>query len=224
MSDAVWLSISVAAAGTALSLPPAVLVAWYLERSKLPGRGLVHALVMMPLVLPPVVVGYVLLLAFSPRRWLGRTLAAIGVPVAFHWSGAVLASAIVGFPLFVMTIGLALKSVDPRLELASRCLGRSAWSSFWRITVPLSWPGILAGATIAFARGLGEFGATIVFAGRIAGQTDTLALRIYGELDAVGGEARVVPLVLASIVLAIAAVALARGLDAHHRRRLELDR
>ena len=179
---------------------------------------------MLPLVLPPVVLGYLLLKVFSPRGVVGQGLADLGMPVAFHWLGAVVAAAVVGFPLFVLMISLAMKSVDPRLERMSRSLGRSRWSTFRRVTLPLSWPGILSGAAISFARGLGEFGATIVLAGRIPGETETIPLAIYAELDSPGGESRIVGLVIASIVLCLAGVLVARLLDRWHRRRLELDR
>src|SRR5262245_44917326 len=153
---------------------------------------------MMPLVLPPVVIGYLLLKFFSPRGVVGHALEAVGTPVAFHWLGAVVAAAVVGFPLFVMTIGLAMKGVDPRLETVSRSLGRSRWETFWKVTLPLSWPGILSGAAISFARGLGEFGATVILAGRIPGETETIPLAIYAELDSPGGEGRILSLVGAS--------------------------
>jgi molybdate transport system permease protein len=222
--DAVRLSLLVGFAATLLSLPFALAVAWYLERTRWPGRGLVQTTVMMPLVLPPVVVGYLLLRTFSPRGVIGRSLEAIGMPVAFHAAGGVVAAAVVGFPLFVMLIGLAMKGVDPRLETVSRSLGASRWATFWRVTLPLTWPGILAGAAISFARGLGEFGATIVLAGRIPGQTETIPLAIYAELDSPGGEARVVSLLMASILLCLGCVIAARWLDHAHRRRLELER
>lgn len=220
----IWISLSVGLAATALSLPPALAVSWYLERTRSPGRGLVHTLVLLPLVLPPVVVGYLLLKIFSPKGLAGRALEGIGLPVAFHWLGAVLSAGVVGFPLLVMLIGLALKGVDPRLETASRALGRSPVETFWRVTLPLSWPGFLAGAALSFARGLGEFGATIVLAGRIPGETETIPLAIYAELDAPGGEGRIVGLVLASIGICLGAVLAARRLDAAFHRRLELER
>lgn len=222
--DALRISLTVGLAATLLSLPLAVAVAWYLERTRWPGRGVVQTLVLMPLVLPPVVVGYVLLRVFSPRGVLGRTLESLGFPVAFHWLGAVVAAAIVGFPLFVMMIGLAMKGVEPRLETVSRSLGAARWRTFWRITLPLSWPGILAGAAISFARGLGEFGATVVLAGRIPGETETIPLALYAELDSPGGEARIRNLVLASILLCLACVLAARWLDRAHRKRLEFER
>ncbi len=220
----VGLSLSVGLAATAASFPLALATAWYLERSRGPGKGLVQVLVLLPLVLPPIVLGYLLLGAFSPRGALGRLLESAGCPVAFHWAGAVVSAAVVGFPLLVMMIALALKAVDPRLEIVSRSLGRSPWSTFWRVTLPLSWPGLLAGAAIAFARGLGEFGATVILAGRIPGETETIPLAIHAELDAPGGESRVAGLVLASVAICLAAVIVYRRLDLGYRRRLELDR
>ncbi|MCE9598688.1 MAG: ABC transporter permease subunit, partial [Spirochaetia bacterium] len=168
-------------------------------------------------------IGYLLLWFFSPRGWIGSGLARAGWPVAFHWSGAVVAAAVVGFPLLVFSIALSMKSIDPGLELASRMLGASKIRTFFRITLPLAWPGILSGAALAFARGIGEFGATIVLAGRIPGATETIPLAIYAELDAPGGEARIGYLVLASILICLACVFLARILDQVHRKRLEID-
>jgi len=224
VSQPVVLSLGVGFAATLLGLPFAVAVAWLLERSRLPGRGLLQSLVLLPLVLPPVVVGFLLLKLFSPRGALGALLESLGAPVAFHWLGAVVAAAVVGFPLLVMMAGLALKAVEPRLEVVSRSLGRTPWQTFWSVTLPLSWPGIAAGAVIAFARGLGEFGATIVLAGRIPGETETIPLRIYAELDAPGGEERIGGLLLGSVALCLAAVVAWRALVAWHRRRLELER
>ncbi len=218
----VALSLTVGLVATLISLPPGVAVAWFLERGRSRWRGLVQTAVMLPLVLPPVVTGFLLLKVFSRHAPLGRLLDAIGLPVTFHWLGAVVAAAVVGFPLLVMSVTLALKGVDPRYEVVSRSLGRSPWQTFWRVTLPLTWPGILAGAALSFARGLGEFGATIVLAGRIPGRTETIPLAVYARLDAPGGEAKVVGLVVASVALCVSCVALARWLDTKHRRRLEL--
>jgi molybdate transport system permease protein len=179
---------------------------------------------MLPLVLPPVVTGYLLLKLFSPIGPLGQLLARLGAPVAFHWLGAVVAASVVGFPLLVMMIALALKAVDPRFERVSRSLGVSPWMTFWRVTLPLTWPGILAGVALAFARGLGEFGATIILAGRIPGETQTIPLEIYSELDSPGGERRIVGLVLTACAICLVCVAVSRMLDTWYRRRLELDR
>lgn len=216
----VLLSLSVGAAATLLSLPPGVAVAWILERSRVPGRGFLQSLILLPMVLPPVVTGYLLLVLFAPRGALGRALAALGAPVAFHWLGAVVAAAVVGFPLLVWQVGLALRAVDPRLEVVSRSLGRSAWETFLRVTLPLAWPGILSGTVLAFARGLGEFGATIVLAGRIPGETETIPLAIYALLDEPGRDAEIALLAAVSVAIAFAGVAVARALDVRHRRRL----
>jgi molybdate transport system permease protein len=222
--DPIPLSITVGLAATLIDLPAAVGVAWFLERTRARGRGLVQALVMMPLVLPPVVLGYLLLRLFSPRGAIGAALADLGAPVAFHWLGAVVAAAVVGFPLFVMIVALAMRAVDPRFERVSRSLGARRWATFWRVTLPLSWPGIVAGAVVAFARGLGEFGATVILAGRIPGETETIPLAIYAELDRPGGETRILGLVAASIAICLAAVLAARTLDRWHAHRLEWDR
>ena len=224
MSSSVWLSVTVGLTATLVSLPFAVGLAWFLERTRSRLRHPIQALIMMPLVLPPVVTGYLLLRLFSPLGSVGRALAAIGAPVAFHWLGAVVAAAVVGLPLFVMMSAQSMKAVDPRFEAASASLGASRWRTFWRVTLPLTWPGILVGAVMAFARGLGEFGATIIVAGRIPGETETIPLAIYAELDAPGGEDRVVGLVAVAVAMCAACVLCARALDTWYRRRLELDR
>lgn len=221
----ILLSLTVGLTATAISLPPGILVAWILERTRFPGKWLLHGLVLLPLVLPPVVTGYVLLQVFSPKNSpLGRLLEKGGMPVAFEWLGAVVAAAVVGFPLLVLSVTLAMKAVDPRMETVSRSLGRTPWATFWRVTLPLAWPGVLAGAVLSFARGLGEFGATIILAGRQPDVTETIPLAIYSALEAPGGEGRVRILVLASLVLCLACVVAARWLDAWHRARLELNR
>jgi molybdate transport system permease protein len=224
MSSSVWLSVTVGLTATLVSLPFAVALAWFLERTRSRLRHPIQALIMMPLVLPPVVTGYLLLRLFSPLGPLGRALARIGMPVAFHWLGAVVAAAVVGLPLFVMMSAQSMKAVDPRFEAASASLGASRWRTFWRVTLPLTWPGILVGAVMAFARGLGEFGATIIVAGRIPGETETIPLAIYAELDAPGGEDRVVGLVAVAVAMCAVCVVGARVLDTWYRRRLELDR
>jgi molybdate transport system permease protein len=222
--SSVTLSLLVGFAATLVSFPFALATAWFLERTQARGRGVVQTLVMMPLVLPPVVLGYLLLKVFSPRGVVGGAFAALGIPVAFHFLGAVVAAGVVGFPLFILSISLAMKGVDLRLERISRSLGRSRWETLWRVTLPLSWPGILAGAAVSFARGLGEFGATIILAGRIPGETETIPLAIYAELDSPGGETRIVGLVVVSVVICLVSVVVARTLDRWHARRLEIDR
>jgi molybdate transport system permease protein len=220
----VWLSLTVGFAATVGTLPIAVAIAWFLERTRSRLRDPVQTLVMLPLVLPPVVTGYLLLKLFSPLGAVGRALAFLGMPVAFHWLGAVVAAAVVGLPLFVLMTAQSMKAIDPRFETVSGSLGASRWRTFWRVTLPLTWPGILAGAVMAFARGLGEFGATIILAGRIPGETQTIPLAIYAELDAPGGEDRVLGLVVFAVVICTLAVIAARALDGWYRRRLEIDR
>jgi molybdate transport system permease protein len=220
----VWLSLTVGFAATVGTLPIAVAIAWFLERTRSRLRDPVQTLVMLPLVLPPVVTGYLLLKLFSPLGAVGRALAFLGMPVAFHWLGAVVAAAVVGLPLFVLMTAQSMKAIDPRFETVSVSLGASRWRTFWRVTLPLTWPGILAGAVMAFARGLGEFGATIILAGRIPGETQTIPLAIYAELDAPGGEDRVLGLVVFAVVICTLAVIAARALDGWYRRRLEIDR
>ncbi|HZL72580.1 MAG TPA: molybdate ABC transporter permease subunit [Planctomycetota bacterium] len=220
----ILLSLTVGLTATAISLPPGILVSWILERTRWPGRGLLHVLVLLPLVLPPVVTGYLLLKMFSPNAGLGRFLQDAGMPVAFHWLGAVVAAAVVGFPLLVLSVTLSMKAIDPRMEIVSRSLGRSPGSTFWRVTLPLSWPGILAGSVLSFARGLGEFGATIIVAGRLPKETETIPLAIYSAMEVPGGEERIGALVAASFIICVAAVFAARALDSWHRRRLELNR
>lgn len=223
MMHHVWLSLTVAGTATLISLAPGIAVAWILERTRLPGRGALHSVVLIPLALPPVVTGYLLLWLFSPKRPLGEALAALGLPVAFHWLGAVIAAATVGFPFLVSSTSLAMKSIDPRLETTSQSLGRSRWQTFWRVTLPLAWPGILSGALLSFARGLGEFGATIVLAGNVAGKTDTVPLAIYGLLQFPGTENQIAALVGVSVVLALGCLLGSRLLDRRHRQRLELE-
>lgn len=224
VSHHVWVSLSVGLTATLGSLPFAVAAGWIIERGRPRFRGPLQTLVFLPLVLPPVVTGYLLLLALSPKRPLGAALAAIGAPVAFAWLGAVVAAAVVGFPLFVMSITLALKAVDVRLETVARSLGHGSLATFFRVTLPLTWPGILAGAVLSFARGLGEFGATIVLAGHIPGETDTIPLAIYASLERPAATTQVSILVALSVALGFAAIVAARALDARWRRRLEIDR
>jgi molybdate transport system permease protein len=224
MSHSVALSLGIGALATLLSLPFAILVAVPLARSRAPWATLLQTVVWLPLVLPPAVTGYLLLSVLGPRRPLGSALRAVGVTVAFDRAGAVVAAAVVGFPLLVMFTVLALRSIDPRLAVVSRSCGRGPLATFLRVTLPLAWPGILAGAALSFARALGEFGATIVLAGLIPGRTDTISLAIYDLLAQPGREDEIRGLVLASVAIALASVALAQALDRRHRRRLETEK
>ena len=218
------LSLLVALSATLVSLPPALLVAWVLERTRWRGRAALQAVVFLPLVLPPVVTGYLLLRVLSPRSVLGGWLDSMGLPVAFHFAGAVVAAAVVGFPLFVMLTARAFQAVDPRLETVSRSLGRGRFATFRLVTLPLAWPGIAAGAALAFARGLGEFGATIVLAGHVPGETETIPLAVHAALARPGGEAQALGLCGLSLLLAVSAVLTYRWGQGRHERRLELDR
>jgi molybdate transport system permease protein len=224
VSHSVTLSLAIGAVATLLSLPVALLVAVPLSRSRRLWATILQTVVWLPLVLPPAVVGYLLLSLLGPRRPLGSALNAVGITLAFSRAGAIVAAAVVGFPLLVMFIVLALRSIDPRLAIVSRSCGRGPFATFLRVTLPLAWPGILAGAVLAFARALGEFGATIVLAGHIHGETDTISLAIYDLLPQPGREGEIRSLVLASVGIAVASVVLAQALDRRHRRRLETER
>ena len=204
--QAVFLSLTVAGWATLLSLPPGLFVAYALARWRFPGRSLVNGLVHLPLILPPVVTGYLLLIGFAPNGVIGAALAKIGVTVAFSWRGAALAAGIMAFPLMVRAIRLAIEAVDPKLEQAASTLGASRIASFATITLPLILPGILAGAITAFAKAMGEFGATITFVSNIPGQTQTLPLAIYSQLQVPGGEVEAARLVVISVTLALGAL------------------
>jgi molybdate transport system permease protein len=206
-AEAVRLSVKVALVGTLVSLPPAIAVALALARGRFWGRALLNAFVHLPLVLPPVVSGYVLLRLFGRHgaigQWLGDHL---GLVFAFRWTGAALAAAVMGFPLMVRAIRLAIEHVDHRLEDAAATLGANVWWTWLTITLPLALPGILAGAIIAFAKALGEFGATIMFVSNIPGETQTLALAIFSLIETPGAEAAVLRLVWLSIAVSFVAL------------------
>src|SRR5882672_3587984 len=205
--DVIALSLKVALASVAASLPFAIAVAWLLARRDFPGKTLFDALVHLPLVVPPVVVGYMLLLAFGRNGPLGQLLAPLGISFAFRWTGAALAAAVMGFPLVVRAIRLSMEAIDPRLESAGRTLGAGPWRVFFTVTLPLAWPGLLTGALLGFARGLGEFGATITFVSNIPGQTRTLPLAIYGATQVPGGDAEALRLSIISVAISLAALA-----------------
>jgi molybdate transport system permease protein len=203
----VGLSIRVAGLAVASSLVPGVLLGWLLARWQHPLRALLHGALMLPLVLPPVVTGYLLLWLLGRSRPAGRAWYALtGSPIAYTTAACVIAAAVVGFPLLVEGVRLSVLGVDPRLEQASRSLGRGPFVTFGRITLPLALPGLLAGAVLGFARALGEFGATIVLAGNIEGETRTIPLAVYTLLNVRGGEAAAARLVAVSVGLAFAAL------------------
>ena len=208
--EAVRLSLGVAGRSVLMALPPAIAVAWILARCQFPGRVLLDALVHLPLVVPPVVVGWGLLMLLGVKGPLGEPLLQyFGLRLVFTTEGAALATAVMSFPLIVRSVRLGLHGVDPGLEAAARTLGATAWDSFVNVTLPLAAPGILAGAVTAFAAGLGEFGAVITFAGNIPGETQTLPLAIYAASQAPGGEVVAGRLALVSFGLAVAGLLLA---------------
>jgi len=210
VSQIVLLSLRIAALATAGCVIPAVGLAWLLARRRFPGRTLLDALVHAPLVLPPVVVGYCLLGLFGSRTWLGEWLVrTLGVHLPFTTGGAVMAAAVMALPLMVRSIRLGLEGIDRGLETAARTLGASRLDTFFSITLPLMLPGIVAGAVLAFAASLGEFGATITFAANIPDETRTLTLAIYTALQSPDGEASAKVLVMISMGLAIGALLLA---------------
>jgi len=204
---AIWLSLRVAVVATLCALPIAVAIAYLLARKQFPGRQLLNGLVHLPLVLPPVVTGYLLLVLFGRQGQVGAFLYDVfGISLAFRWTGAALAAAIMAFPLMVRAIRLAIEAVDPGIEAAAATLGASRTRIFATITLPLVLPGIFAGAILGFAKALGEFGATITFVAAIPGQTQTIPSAIYGLLQVPGGEPAVLALVAVSIVLAMGAL------------------
>jgi len=198
----VLLSLKVGGAAMAATLPLAFALAYLLARASFPGRLLIDALVHLPLVVPPVVTGWVLLLAFAPRGPFG----ALSAFVLFRWTGAAIAAGVMALPLMVRAIRLSIEAVDRRLEQAARTLGAGRWRVFATITLPLSLPGVLAAAVLGFARALGEFGATITFVSNVPGETETLPLAIYAALQLPGGDARVLGLSLISVALSSAAL------------------
>lgn len=203
----VALSAKVGLVAVAVTLPLAFALAWLLARGRFPGKVVVDALVHLPLVLPPVVMGWLLLLAFAPRGPLGAPLQAVfGVNVLFRWTGAALAAGVMALPLMVRAIRLSLEAIDPRLEAAARVLGAGPVDRFWSIVLPLARPGVLAALVLGFARSLGEFGATITFVSNIPGETETLPLAIYAALQVPGGEATVMRLAVVSIALSLGAL------------------
>ncbi|WP_429589566.1 molybdate ABC transporter permease subunit [Sphingomonas zeicaulis] len=202
-----WLSLKVGIAAVLLCLPFAFALAWLLARRRFPGRTLLDAVVHLPLVLPPVVTGWLLLILFGRNGPVGALLHDwFGVGFVFHWTGAAVAAAVMALPLMVRAIRLSIEAVDQRLEGAARSLGAGPWDVFVSITLPLCRPGIAAALVLGFARSLGEFGATITFASNIPGETQTLPLAIYTALQAPGGEGAVTRLAILSIIVSLAAL------------------
>jgi molybdate transport system permease protein len=207
--DALFLSLKVAGVATVFSLPLGVLTAWILARWRFPGHDLVSGLVHLPLVLPPVVTGYALLVLFGRQGPIGSVLAKAGIVFAFDWTGAALAAGVMGFPLMVRAARLSFEAVDPKLEQAASTLGAAPINRFFRVTLPLAAPGVVAGVILAFAKAMGEFGATITFVSNIPGVTRTLPLAIYSLTQTPDGDAAAARLVILSVVVSIGALLIA---------------
>lgn len=210
--EALRLSLWVACWATLLAIPLALWIAWVLARKEFWGKSALNAVVHLPLVLPPVVTGYLLLTLFGRSGPIGRALDAFGLSVAFHWTGAVIAALVMGFPLMVRAMRLAIEAVDPKLEEAAATLGAPKWAVFGRVTLPLIMPGILAGAVMGFAKAMGEFGATITFVANIPGQTQTLPSAIWSALQIPGGEGQAVAMVVMACIVALGAVVISEAL------------
>jgi len=224
LSPAEWqafaLSLQVAAGATAVGLPLAYLAAWTLARRHFWGKGLVKAAIQLPLVLPPVVVGYLLLQVFGRNGPVGAQLAALGITLPFTTLAAGIAAGVMAFPLMVRACRLSIEALDPKLEDAARIHGAGAVRRFLTLSLPLSLPGLLAGATLGFARGFGEFGATIVFAANIPGETRTLPIAIYSALQSPNGDAAAARMVTVSVIAALGAFLLSEWLERRTRARL----
>ncbi len=217
----ILLSAKVALWSVIISVPFGLAAALVLARREFPGKSLVDAMVHLPLVLPPVVVGYALLMLFGKQGPLGQWLDAwFGVSVAFRWSGAAIACAVMSFPLMVRAMRLSMEAIDPKLEAAAHTLGAGGLGVLLTITLPLATPGILTGMLLAFARSLGEFGATITFVSNIPGETQTLPLAIYALWQTPGGEAAAQRLCVLSVILSLAALLISEALVRRARLRV----
>jgi molybdate transport system permease protein len=212
--EIITLSLRVSFWAVLIGLPLAIGAAWLLARTTFPGKVLVDGILHLPLVVPPVIVGYALLVLFGRQGAIGSILYdAFGVSFAFNWKGAALASGVMAFPLMVRAVRLSIEAIDQRLETAARTLGANRVRVFATITLPLALPGVLSGAVLAFARSLGEFGATITFVSNIPGETRTLPLAIFNLTQVPGSEAAIGRLVLISIAIALAALILSEVLS-----------
>ena len=221
-TDTIALSIRVAAIAVIVAMPFAVGVAYVLARWNFPGKILFDALVHLPLVLPPVLTGYVLLVLFGRHGPIGERLEDwFGISFAFRWTGAVIAAAVMAFPLFVRSVRLSIEAIPRELDEIAASLGAGPWQRFWRVLLPLSLPGIAAGTTLAFAKALGEFGATITFVSNIPGETRTIALAIQSLTQVPGGEPGILRLAIVSVSLSLGALAASEWLTRRamrHRR------
>ncbi|MCC8621456.1 molybdate ABC transporter permease subunit [Xanthomonas vesicatoria] len=219
---AIGLSLKVALVAAIASLPPGIACGWLLARRRFPGKALLDALLHLPLVMPPVVTGYALLVMLGTQGPIGSWLLEhVRVQFAFRWTGAALACAVMGFPLMVRAIRLSIEATDRRLEAAAATLGAGPWRVFFSITLPLAWPGLVAGVVLAFAKALGEFGATITFVSNIPGETQTLSSAIYGLMQVPGMESGVWRLAGVALAISLAALLLSEWLVRRQYRREE---
>jgi len=222
---ALLLSVKVALWCAAISIVPGVFMGWLLARKSFPGKSVVDSLVHLPLVLPPVVPGYLLLVLLGSQGIVGQWLhQQFGIELAFTWKGAVAASAVMAFPLMVRAVRLSILQIDKALETAARTLGANPLQVFFTITMPLAAPGIITGLILAFSRSLGEFGATITFVGNIEGETRTLPLAIYSYTQIPGGEDQTIRLVIISIVLALTALIVSDRMERQVTRKLGISK
>ena len=224
MDSPVWitlaLTLKVAGWATAINAVLGVAVGWLLARKRFIGREFIDAVLTLPLVLPPTVMGYYLLVVIGKRGWLGAWLqGSFGINLIFTWQGAVIAATIVAFPLILKSARTAFEAVDPQLEQAARVLGLGEWAIFFRVTLPMAWPGILAGVLLVFARSLGEFGATLMVAGSIPGRTQTLSIAVYEAVQAGQDDTANFLVVLTSIVCVVVLLAAGRLVPRPHARR-----
>lgn len=220
--SAIWLSLKVAGSSALLLFPVATFMGWLLARRQFRGKFLLESLVHAPLVMPPVVTGWFLLVVFGSNGIIGRHLASLNIHFIFNWKGAVLASIIVAMPLAVRSIRLSISMVDRKLEEAARTLGYTPARVFFRITLPLAWPGVVAGTILAFTRSLGEFGATITFAGNIEGATQTIPLALYSSMQIPGSETTTIRYVVFSLILCISSLILSELFTRWSQRRLNI--
>lgn len=217
---AIWLSLKIAAVATLASLPFGIFTGYALARWRFPGKTLLNGLVHLPLVLPPVVTGFMLLLLLGRKGFLGASLAQIGVVFSFRWTGAAVACAVMGFPLMVRAMRLSFESIDRRLEFASETLGANRLWTFFMITLPLAAPGVIVGAILAFAKALGEFGATITFVSNIPGETQTISAAIYSYTQTPGGDASAMRLTVVAVFIALSALVASEAVQRRAEKRL----
>lgn len=225
LSDYEWqviqLSLKIGGVAVAASLPFGILCAWLLARKEFHGKALLDGFISLPLVLPPVVIGYLLLVAMGKNGYIGKWLDSIfGITFSFNWKGAALASAVVSFPLLVRAIRLSFEAINQNLEFAARSLGAGYLRVFFTITLPLAMPGIISGIVLSFARSLGEFGATITFVSNIPGETRTLPLAMYTLIQVPNQEHETMRLCIIAIVISLVALLASEWLNNNHKKRL----